>query len=89
MTINNDEKQCVWAEMDDAIEELQYLLNWWTQLDYDYRGEWLDERRRAKVEYRNEEYPRAFQFYYGVPIDAVESDDCFEHLVEPEGYGKY
>lgn len=89
VTINNDEKQCEWAELDDAIEELQYLLNWWTQLDYDYRGEWLDERRRAKVEYRNEEYPRAFQFYYGVPIDAVESDDCFEHFVEPEGYGKY
>ena len=43
VTVNHDPEQYKCTSIDEDIESLNKLLNWWTQLPYDHYQEWLSE----------------------------------------------
>ena len=43
VTVNRDPEQYTCVSIDEDAEQLNKLLDWWTQDSYDYYGEWLEE----------------------------------------------
>ena len=43
VTVNRDPEQYKCTSVEDDIESLNKLLNWWTQIPYDHYNEWLSE----------------------------------------------
>ena len=47
VTVNRDPEQYTCTSIDEDVESLNKLLNWWTQDSYDYYNEWLSETADA------------------------------------------
>jgi len=47
VTVNRDRKQYSCKSKSDDLKQINRLLDWWVQPDYDYYGEWLDETTNA------------------------------------------
>ena len=45
VTVNRDPDQYKWSSIEEDIESVNKLLDWWTQPDYDHYSEWLSEIR--------------------------------------------
>ncbi|MBP5154991.1 MAG: NADAR family protein [Clostridia bacterium] len=43
VTVNRDPEQYKCTSIEEDVQQLNGLLNWWTQDSYDYYGEWLAE----------------------------------------------
>ncbi len=43
MTVNRDPKQYKCTSIEEDLESLNKLLDWWTQAPYDHYSEWLSE----------------------------------------------
>ena len=79
MTVNRDPEQYKSTRIDEDVEQLNNLMNWWTQASYDYNHEWLTETAAT--------LKKAGKIPDKLRISAHEVDAFFFHKPEePNGY---
>ena len=47
VTVNRDPEQYACTEIEEDVESLNGLLDWWIRAPYDHYGEWLSETHKA------------------------------------------